>query len=131
MEDVAKQGRVLLVDDEPDALEVMSSALQTCGATVTTAASAREALESLSHERFDVLLSDIAMPDADGYDLIRGVRNLASADAAQIPAAAVTAFASDADRRRVLAAGFQTHLTKPIAPAVLAETVAHLVHAEA
>ncbi|HZP47122.1 MAG TPA: ATP-binding protein [Vicinamibacterales bacterium] len=118
--------RVLLVDDEPDALEVMSSALETCGASVTTAASAREALESLSRDRFDVLLSDIAMPDADGYELIRGVRGLAPAPASRIPAAAVTAFASDEDRRRALAAGFHTHLAKPIPPGLLAETVATL-----
>ena len=123
--------RVLLVDDEPDALEVMSSALETCGATVQTALSAREALDSLARQHFDVLLSDIAMPDTDGYELIRGIRRLDSADAAHIPAAAVTAFASDQDRERALAAGFQTHLTKPVAPAALAEAVAHLVHAAA
>jgi len=123
--------RVLLVDDEPDALEVMSSALETCGARVTTAASAQEALESLARERFDVLLSDIAMPDADGYELIRGVRRLAPAPAARIPAAAVTAFASDEDRRRAIAAGYHTHLAKPVAPAVLAETVATLAHLHA
>ena len=118
--------RVLLVDDEPDALEVMSSALETCGASVTTATSARDALDSLARDPFDVLLSDIAMPDADGYDLIRGVRGLAPSPVAQIPAAAVTAFASDEDRRRALAAGFHTHLAKPIAPALLAQTVATL-----
>ena len=117
---------VLLVDDEPDALEVMSSALEACGAQVTTAASAREALESLSRGRFDVLLSDIGMPDKDGYELIRGVRGLAPAPAAYIPAAAVTAFASEDDRRRAIHAGYHTHLSKPIAPAQLAEAVATL-----
>ncbi len=118
--------RVLLVDDEPGALEVMSSALETCGARVTTASSAREALESLRRDRFDVLLSDIAMPDADGYELIRGVRQLPASPAARIPAAAVTAFASDEDRRRALAAGYHTHLAKPVPPSLLAETVATL-----
>ena len=118
--------RVLLVDDEPDALEMMSSALETCGASVTTAASAHQALESLARERFDVLLSDIAMPDGDGYELIRGVRRLAPSPAARIPAAAVTAFASDDDRRRAIAAGYHAHLAKPVPPAVLAETVASL-----
>jgi CheY-like chemotaxis protein len=73
-----------------------------------------------------VLLSDIAMPDADGYELIRGVRQLPASPAARIPAAAVTAFASDEDRRRALAAGYHTHLAKPVPPSLLAETVATL-----
>ena len=120
------RARVLLVDDEPDALEVMSSALATCGARVTTAASAQEALESLAREGFDVLLSDIAMPDADGYELIRDVRRLPHSPAARIPAAAVTAFASDDDRRRAIAAGYHAHLAKPVPPALLAATVATL-----
>lgn len=119
--------RVLLVDDEPDTLEVMTSMLESCGAKVTAAASARQAIASLSAGQFDVLLSDIAMPDADGYALIRTVRSQLPEQAAHIPAAAVTACASDDDRQRALAAGFQTHLTKPVASSVLAETVASLV----
>jgi len=118
---------ILLVDDEADALEVMSSALEMCGAEVKSVASAREALESLTHGHFDVLLSDLAMPEADGYDLIRTIRNLPAVDVAHIPAAAVTAFAGDEDRRRALEAGYQAHLAKPVAPGVLAKTVAHLI----
>jgi CheY-like chemotaxis protein len=122
--------RVLVVDDEPDVREVMASALETCGARVTSAASARDALQTLARSEFDVLLADIAMPEKDGYELIREIRDLPSARAARIPAAAVTAFASDQDRQRALAAGFQTHLAKPVPAAALVRTVADLAHAE-
>jgi signal transduction histidine kinase/CheY-like chemotaxis protein len=122
--------RVLVVDDEPDVREVMASALETCGASVTSAASARDALESLAASDFDVLLADIGMPDKDGYELIREIRDLPSIRLARIPAAAVTAFASDEDRQRAIAAGFQTHLAKPVLATALVQTVADLVHVE-
>jgi signal transduction histidine kinase/BarA-like signal transduction histidine kinase len=118
--------RVLLVDDEADAREVMASALETRGATVTAAASARDAIETLTHADFDVLLADIAMPERDGYELIRDIRLMPAARAARIPAAAVTACASVTDRERALAAGFQMHVAKPIPPGALAQTVATL-----
>ena len=118
--------RVLLVDDEPDALEVMASALESCGATVIPASSARDALETLARTEIDLLLSDIAMPGQDGYELIREVRALPSARVATIPAAAVTAHARDDERERALAAGFHMHLTKPVHPAALATAVAAL-----
>lgn len=114
--------RVLLVDDEVDAREALSGILTYYGAIVQPAGSAAEAIAAIQHERFDVLLADIGMPGADGYDLIRYVRGLESA--AQLPAVAVTAFASDADRRRALDAGFQVHLSKPVDPAALVATVA-------
>jgi signal transduction histidine kinase/ActR/RegA family two-component response regulator len=117
--------RVLLVDDEPDTREVMASALETRGAIVTSAGSARDALATLGHGEFDVLLADIAMPDEDGYELIQTVRSLPMR-AAAIPAAAVTACASESDRDRALAAGFQIHLAKPVPPEALARTVAAL-----
>jgi len=92
---------------------------------VTSAGSARDALATLGHSEFDVLLADIAMPDQDGYELIQTVRSLPMR-AAAIPAAAVTACASESDRDRALAAGFQIHLAKPVPPEALARTVAAL-----
>ena len=120
--------RVLLVDDEPDAREMMAAALETCGATVASAASATDALEMLTGSDFDVVLADIAMPGQDGYQLIQTIRESSDARLARTPAAAVTACASDDERDRALAAGFQAHLAKPIRPAQLARTVAALAH---
>jgi CheY-like chemotaxis protein len=118
--------RVLLVDDEPDAREALRGILQLHGAVVRTAGSAADAIGALQHDTYDVLLADIGMPGADGYDLIRYVRGLENGAARHMPAAAVTAFASDADRRRALDAGFQVHLSKPVDPASLVATVAVL-----
>ena len=117
---------ILLVDDEEDARDVMASALEACGATVKSAPSAREALDILESTTVDLLLSDIAMPEQDGYALIREVRAMSSAHLASIPAAAVTAHARKDERERALAAGFQMHLTKPIDPAALVRAVALL-----
>jgi signal transduction histidine kinase/ActR/RegA family two-component response regulator len=117
---------VLLVDDEPDAREVMASALESCGATVISASSAREALDTLTHTNVDLLLSDIAMPGQDGYELIRDIRAMPSTRLATIPAAAVTAHARDDERDRALSAGFHMHLTKPVHPVALATAVAAL-----
>jgi CheY-like chemotaxis protein len=117
---------VLLVDDEPDAREVMASALEACGATVLSAASAADALHTLRGARVDVLLADLAMPGTDGYDLIREVRSQSSEPFATVPAAAVTASARDDERQRALDAGFHLHLAKPVRPAALAMTVATL-----
>ncbi len=118
--------RVLLVDDEADSREMMASALETCGATVVSAASANEAITALSETPVDVLLSDIAMPDKDGYELIREIRSISTFRIATMPAAAVTACVRDDDRQRALAAGFQMHLAKPVHPAALARAVATL-----
>jgi len=120
--------RVLLVDDESDARDVMASALEASGATVTSAASAKDALQALASRNggIDVLLADIAMPGEDGYQLIQQVRAQPVAEIASIPAAAVTACARDDERRRALAAGFQMHLAKPLAPAALVNAVAEL-----
>jgi signal transduction histidine kinase/ActR/RegA family two-component response regulator len=118
--------RVLLVDDEPDAREVMASALEACGAIVVSASSAGDALQTLAHTEVDLLLADIAMPGQDGYALIREIRTLPSGRLAAMPAAAVTAHARDDERERALAAGFQMHLTKPIDPVALAVAVAVL-----
>ena len=108
---------VLLVDDEADAREVVAGILKHYGATVVSVASVADAVTRLREGRIDVLLTDIAMPGQDGYDLIRRVRKLG------VPAAALTAFATDEDRRKALAAGFQVHLSKPVEPDVLVDTI--------
>ena len=120
------RGYHLIVDDEPDAREVMAAALQACGASVVSAASARDALQTLERDEVDLLLSDIAMPGEDGCELIRAIRALPSFQLATIPAAAVTARAQEDERKRALAAGFQMHLSKPLQPAALARAVATL-----
>jgi len=117
---------VLVIDDEPSTREVMAHGLETCGARVACAASAAEALALLEQDPVDVLLSDVAMPDEDGYSFIARVRRSPDPRIAAIPAAAVTAYARDADRARALAAGFQLHLAKPIEPRSLARAVARL-----
>jgi len=115
---------VLVVDDEPDAREIIVQMLQRSGAKPAVAGSVREALELLERSRVDVLLSDIAMPDRDGYELIRLVRELPAAQGGRVPAIALTAYAREEDRFRALTAGFQAHLSKPVAPADLTAAVA-------
>ena len=116
--------RVLLVEDEQDARTLTSTLLERQGARVTAVGSAQEALDVLQNEPPDVLLSDIAMPGMDGYELIRRVR--ANDAWSAIPAAALTAFVSPTDRGRALLAGFDTHVPKPVEPAELMAVVAAL-----
>ncbi len=106
--------RVLLVDDEEDAREVGQVALSRLGAKVRVASSAAEALAVLNDERFDLLVSDIGMPDMDGRSLIREVRRMPGGSPQDLPAVALTAFAMVADRQEGLAAGFQGYVAKPI-----------------
>ena len=113
---------VLIVDDEEDARDYFVTLLQTCDAAVTAVSSSQAALEALLASKFDVLISDIGMPDEDGYDLIRKVRS----QGMTIPAAALTAYARPEDRTKAIASGFQTHLPKPIEPLELATVVASL-----
>lgn len=120
---------VLLVDDEPDAREVVSTMLRRAGANVTSAGSVREALDLFERTRPSVLLSDIAMPERDGYDLIRLVRELPASHGGQIPAIALTAYAREEDRFRALTAGFQAHLSKPVAPPDLVEAISRVATA--
>ena len=120
--------RLLVVDDETDARELLRTILAQCGAEVTVAASPREALEALEGARFDVLVSDIVMPDEDGYDLIRKVRALDAEHGGQIPALALTAYARIEDRAAAISAGYQQHAAKPIEPADLTGAVATLAH---
>ncbi len=116
---------VLVVDDDTETREVVAASLESCQAVVRTAASASQAFEVLQREHIDVLLADIAMPGEDGYALIRRLRAL-KADAAAIPAAALTALARDEDRQLALDAGFQLHLAKPIDADSLVAAVASL-----
>jgi PAS domain S-box-containing protein len=118
--------RVLVVDDDGDARALVERILRGSQADVTTAASAREAMDRVRQERPDVLLSDIGMPEEDGYDLIRKVRSLDVGEGGAVPAAALTAFARSEDRRRALMAGYQTHVSKPVEPAELLAVVASL-----
>ena len=118
--------RVLVVDDEPDARELIAAVLIGRGAEVVSVESAGEALEEMERQRFDVLVSDIGMPLMDGYALIKKVRQLPAAHGGRIPAAALTAYAGVEDRMRVLSAGYQTHIPKPVEPTELTTVVANL-----
>jgi K+-sensing histidine kinase KdpD/ActR/RegA family two-component response regulator len=121
---------VLVVDDDEDARQLVQAVLEECGAKVTAVDSVDSALEVLSRGVTDVLVSDIGMPGQDGYDLIRRVRALPG-DAANLPAAALTAYARAEDRHRALNAGYSRHLAKPVEPSELVAVVAALAHARA
>jgi PAS domain S-box-containing protein len=117
--------RVLVVDDEPDAREVLPNVLERFGAQVRVSASGVEALEILRREGADVLVADIGMPGMDGYELIRRIRAL-DGGLRHLPAIALTAYAGDGDRRSALEAGFQLHLAKPVEPSRLAAAIARV-----
>jgi signal transduction histidine kinase/DNA-binding response OmpR family regulator len=121
--------RVLLVDDERDARDVVSEVLRRRHAEVQAAANVQEAIERLASFRPTVLVSDIAMPDADGYELIRRVRALSPEQGGRIPAIALTAYARPDDRDQMLASGFQAHLAKPVEPHELVASVAQIAAA--
>jgi signal transduction histidine kinase/CheY-like chemotaxis protein len=123
--------QILAVDDDPDILELIKYILQDLGARVTGVTSTRAAISALTAPgNYDALLVDIGMPEEDGFVLIRQVRTLDIKAGGQIPAAAITAYASDRQRRLVLAAGFQLHLAKPIDATKLIQMVAHLTGVE-
>jgi CheY-like chemotaxis protein len=118
--------RVLILDDERDARELMEAVLERGGARVKLVSSAQEALESIRNQRPDVIVSDIGMPEEDGYVFIRTLRAMSREDGGQIPAVALTAYARAEDRRRALLAGFQNHAAKPIEPQELVMVIANL-----
>jgi PAS domain S-box-containing protein len=122
---------VLVVDDEPDARDVVRRLLENCEATVLTASSAAEALDILREHPADVLISDIGMPVVDGYELIRKVRVMTALDRAHVPAIALTAFARSEDRMRAMLAGFDLHMSKPIEPTELVVAVASMTRRSA
>jgi PAS domain S-box-containing protein len=119
---------LLIVDDEPDGRQLMVRILEGRGATVTAVAGGIEALALLKSRAYDLLVSDIGMPDLDGYELMRRVRLLDSNRPGPIPAIAVTAYARAEDRQRSLLAGFQMHLAKPIEARELVAGIASLLH---
>jgi CheY-like chemotaxis protein len=123
--------RVLVVDDTPCVLAVVTDILKWGGATVTAVGSAEEALAALQTERPDVLLSDLAMPGRGGYWLIGQVRALPPEAGGATPAAALTAYAGSAHRASVLRAGFQYHVEKPVAMHELIGVVASLAEHDA
>jgi CheY-like chemotaxis protein len=118
--------RILVVDDESDALDLISMELTQHGAQVKGVTSATAALEELQRDRFDLLISDIGMPETDGYELIRSVRKLEADNQRKIPAVALTAYARVQDRMRAILAGYDTHVPKPVEAHELVTIVASL-----
>jgi CheY-like chemotaxis protein len=113
---------ILVIDDDEHAREMISAVLSDAGATVTTVATVGDAIEKVREEDFNVLVSDIAMPDEDGYVFLRQARALGI----RTPALALTAYGSDSDKARALSAGFQAHLSKPVEPHEIVSTLARL-----
>ncbi|HEV2766063.1 MAG TPA: response regulator, partial [Pyrinomonadaceae bacterium] len=119
--------RVLVVDDDRDTRDLLSALLRESGAEVSLASSAAEALEHFRRDGPpDLLLSDIGMPEEDGYELVRRVRALPPDAGGRTPAVALTAYARAEDRRQALDAGYEAHLPKPVEPAELTSVLARL-----
>ena len=118
---------VLVVDDEADARELVATVLRASGAEVRIAAGAAQALTELAKGFPKLIISDIGMPQMDGYELLRRVRSSFGSKGAEIPAIALTAYSREQDRRLALEAGFQTHVSKPVEPAELVRVAASLV----
>ncbi|MEH2051285.1 PAS domain S-box protein [Nostoc sp.] len=120
--------KVLLVDDERDTRELIAFILEQSGAVVIQSASAIEALGIMPQFQPNLLLSDIGMPEVDGYMLIRQIRAMSLEEGGEIPAIALTAYAGEADYQQVIAAGFERHITKPVEPAKLLRAIANLIY---
>lgn len=118
--------RVLVVDDEPDTLEIISIVLRRSGAQVRAVSSSADALEAFLEWKPDLLVSDLGMPGEDGFALISQIRALAPEQGSGIPAAALTAYVREEDRLQALAAGYQAHIPKPVDPTALVAAVAGL-----
>jgi CheY-like chemotaxis protein len=118
--------RVLVVDDDPDACDLLETVLRACGAEVHAVQSTRAALAALASFHPDVLMSDIGMPEEDGYALVGQMRAREARSGGHVRAVALTAFASQADREQALAMGFEAHLAKPASPGEVVTTVARL-----
>jgi CheY-like chemotaxis protein len=118
--------RVLVVEDDPDGRELLITILSNQGATVRGVASAAAALDALPTFRPQLLVSDIGMPDEDGYALMRRIRALSVMEGGRIPAVAFSAFTSAEHRARALASGFDEHVAKPLRPARLIEALVEL-----
>ena len=118
--------KVMVVDDDLDALELVRRVLEGCKARVTSCSSAAQCLEAVSDCRPDVLITDIGMPHADGYSLVRALRALPREKGGETPAVALTAFARSEDRRRAMLSGFDMHVSKPVEPGELVAVVARM-----
>jgi CheY-like chemotaxis protein len=116
--------RIVVVDDDADGRTLTALVLAQAGASVKAVASAREALHALEVQPAEALVTDIGLPDEDGYALLRAIRQREADGGGFLPAIALTGYARDEDRRRVLAAGFQGHVAKPVEPAELIATIA-------
>jgi hypothetical protein len=119
--------RILVVDDEPDTLELLITVIKSCGASVRAAESAQEAFQAVEQFKPHILVSDIAMPGEDGYSLIRRLRTLSPDKGGAIPAISLTAYAREEDRTQALKAGFQMHLAKPVNPEDLLAAIRELI----
>jgi CheY-like chemotaxis protein len=119
--------RIIVVDDEEDSRDLVSAILTRCGGEVKACESTAEALKAFRVWKPDILVSDIGMPVEDGYTLIQKLRKQRLKLAREIPAIALTAYATDDDRNRALSAGFQLHVTKPIEPETLVRSIAGAV----
>jgi CheY-like chemotaxis protein len=115
--------KILIVDDEPEALTVTQLMLVHYQAEVLTASTAAQGLEQVKRERPDVIVSDIGMPQMDGYQFIREVRKLPAVHGGQTPAVALTAFTGEQDRAKAVDAGFHRHVAKPVDMDVLVNTL--------
>jgi CheY-like chemotaxis protein len=122
-----KGKRILVVDDDSDARELLSVIIEMEGAEVSVASSADEAIAVLKGSEFDVLVSDIAMPGKDGFALITELRSVMSANRSQLKTLALTAYAREEDRLRALRAGYHIHLSKPVNPHRLIAALTMLV----
>jgi CheY-like chemotaxis protein len=120
--------RILVVDDDPDACELLARALGDLGGQVVTTSSAAEARAEIDLRKPDVIVSDIGMPGEDGHSMLRRIRQGADPHARTIPALAVSAYAREEDRIRSLSAGFQMHMAKPFEPVELTTAVSRLLH---
>jgi CheY-like chemotaxis protein len=118
--------RVLVVDDEADARDLLVAVLETCNVIVRTSGSATEALDQLAEFQPDVVVSDVGMQDDDGYMLVRKIRSLPVEEQRRVPIVALTAYAAGEDRTRALLAGFNAHIAKPVEPARLIGLIAEL-----
>ena len=119
--------RILLVDDEKDARDVVEFILKQAGAKIITAQSATEALQAFSQSKIDLIVSDIGMPLVNGYMLIEQIRAMPAEQGSQVPAIALTAYAGESDRQQAIAAGFQQHISKPVESEELIKAIVNLI----
>jgi PAS domain S-box-containing protein len=122
--------RILIVDDEADSREMLRLTLENRGANIVSASSAAQALKAFEAEKFDLLISDIGMPDEDGFSLIKKIRKLPVTNGGKTPALALTAYARAEDRIKALQSGFQMHISKPIDLSELTAVVASMTNAD-